>query len=76
MENNNEYSQSDDSASDKISKSLDNSSSASIDSTTNNAVASIVDAPVNQFGHLYMQYNEIISPYDRVPFVQKVNYPI
>ncbi|WCJ29151.1 hypothetical protein M5689_010806 [Euphorbia peplus] len=65
---------SDDSGSDKLSRSLSNNSSRTWDSTSED---SSLDLPVPtwdaRLGHLYLQYFEMTSPCWRIPLVEKIN---
>lgn len=68
---------SDDSASDKLSRSLSNNSSRTWDSTSEDSSLdhdpSLPTARDARLGYLYLQYFEMTNPCWRIPLVEKVN---
>lgn len=65
---------SEDSGSDKLSRSLSNNSSRTWDATSeDSSLEQDGSWPItNKLGHLYFQYFETASPYWRVPLTEKV----
>ncbi|GAV62370.1 DUF789 domain-containing protein [Cephalotus follicularis] len=66
---------SDDSESDRVSKSLSSNSSRTSDAASDDSIANQIGLvqTSERFGHLYCQYNETTCPYDRVPLTQKID---
>lgn len=66
---------SDDSGSDNISRSLSNNSSKAWDAVSEDSCCEQEGSwPRDRLGYLYLQYNEMSSPYWRVPLMDKVAY--
>lgn len=74
-ENQERGSSSDESENDELSISFSNSSSKSSDITWDETGETDHDSQESDpFGDLYCQYNETISPYDRIPLTEKVRH--
>ena len=65
-------SSSDESENDEMSISLSNISSKSSDNTSDESDHDASCQASDPFGELYFQYNETMSPYDRIPLSEKV----
>ncbi|CAL0322330.1 unnamed protein product [Lupinus luteus] len=64
---------SDESGSDKLSRSLSDTSSKAWDSNSEDSSSDPEgSSPRDKLGHLYFEYNEMASPYSRVPLIEKI----
>ncbi len=74
---NNDSWSTEESENDMMSMSMSNNSSRTSDATSDDTTVDHHEGPISQtmdrHGHLYIQFNETLGPYERVPLTNKAN---